>query len=77
MCRATMTIGAPSGAGGAREYRGGPPPPVRYPPSSIPAFLVNFYEKALFVKTDVAVAPCGRVQLLSALRALCFYSHFQ
>jgi hypothetical protein len=37
----------------------------------------NFYEKALFVKTDVAVAPCGRVQLLSALRALCFYSHFQ
>jgi hypothetical protein len=36
-----------------------------------------FYEKALFVKTDVAVAPCGRVQLLSALRALCFYSHFQ
>jgi hypothetical protein len=39
--------------------------------------LANFYEKALFVKTDVAVAPCGRVQLLSALRALCFYSHFQ
>jgi hypothetical protein len=33
----------------------------------------NFYEKALFVKTDVAVAPCGRVQLLCALRALCFY----
>ena len=23
--------------------------------------LANFYEKALFVKTDVAVAPCGRV----------------
>jgi hypothetical protein len=22
----------------------------------------NFYEKALFVKTDVAVALCGRVQ---------------
>lgn len=26
-----------------------------------------FYEKALFVKTDVAVAPCGPAQLLSAL----------
>jgi len=36
------------------------------------AVRANFYEKALFVKTDVAVAPCGRVQLLSALRALCF-----
>jgi hypothetical protein len=38
---------------------------------------VDFYEKALFVKTDVAVAPCGPAQLLSALRALCFYSHFR
>jgi hypothetical protein len=43
----------------------------------MPSQQANFYEKALFVKTDVAVAPCGRVQLLSALRALCFYSHFQ
>jgi hypothetical protein len=25
---------------------------------------MDFYEKALFVKTDVAVAPCGPAQLL-------------
>src|SRR5829696_4285662 len=41
------------------------------------AFPQDFYEKALFVKTDVAVAPCGPAQLLCALRALCFYSHFR
>jgi hypothetical protein len=33
MCRATTTIAAPSGAGGAKQYRGGPSPPVRYPSS--------------------------------------------
>ncbi len=56
MCRATMTIGAPSGAGGARQYRSGPPPPVRYPPSSMPAFLVNFRESrkaAISEKTNI------------------------
>jgi hypothetical protein len=36
----------------------------------------NFYEKALFVKGDVATAP-GLTQLLCALRALGFYPHFQ
>ena len=42
--------------------------------AGLPKMLhTNFYEKALFVKTDVAVALCGRVQLLRALRALCFY----
>jgi hypothetical protein len=37
----------------------------------------DFYEKALFVKADVAVLSRGRVQQLCALRALCFYPHFQ
>jgi hypothetical protein len=42
--------------------------------AGLPKMLhTNLYEKALFVKTDVAVALCGRVQLLCALRALCFY----
>jgi hypothetical protein len=46
--------------------------------AGLPKMLhTNFYEKALFVKTDVAVALCGRVQLLCALRALCFYPHFR
>ncbi len=35
---------------------------------------MNFYEKALFVKVDVATVP-WRTQLLCALRALCFYPH--
>jgi hypothetical protein len=40
------------------------------------SFKANFYEKALFVKGDVATAP-GLRQLLCALRALCFYPHFR
>jgi len=35
----------------------------------------NFYEKALFVKVDVAAAFWLTQLLLSALRALCFYPH--
>jgi hypothetical protein len=38
---------------------------------------LNFYEKALFVKTDVAIARCCRVQLLCLSFALCFYSHLR
>jgi hypothetical protein len=34
----------------------------------------NYYEKALFVKVDLATALWW-IQRLSALRALCFYSH--
>jgi hypothetical protein len=33
---------------------------------------MNFYEKALFVKVDLATALWCK-QLLCALRALCFY----
>jgi hypothetical protein len=44
---------------------------------SLPRILqMDFYEKALFVKGDVATAP-GLTQLLCALRALCFYPHFR
>ncbi len=35
---------------------------------------MDFYEKALFVKTDVALAPCCRVQLLSVLRAMLLFA---
>ena len=42
--------------------------------NSVPA---NFYEKALFVKTDVAVALCGRERNGFLPFALCFYSHFR
>jgi hypothetical protein len=36
---------------------------------------MNFYEKALFVKTDVAVALCGRVQLaLCPSRAMLLFA---
>ena len=38
------------------------------------AVKANFYEKALFVKTDLAVTPYGRPQLLSALRAMLLYA---
>ena len=34
----------------------------------------NFYEKALFVKADVAALIGGVNANCSALRALCFYS---
>jgi hypothetical protein len=37
---------------------------------------MNFYEKALFVKVDVATA-LGLALPLFALRALCFYPHFR
>jgi hypothetical protein len=36
---------------------------------------VNFYEKALFVKTDVAAALCGMNANCCVPFALCFYSH--
>jgi hypothetical protein len=36
---------------------------------------LNFYEKALFVKVDVATALWVTQLLLCALRALCFYPH--
>jgi hypothetical protein len=36
--------------------------------------LANFYEKALFVKTDVALALCGRERNGFLPFALCFYS---
>jgi hypothetical protein len=36
---------------------------------------MNFYEKALFVKTDVAAALCGMNANCCVPFALCFYSH--
>jgi hypothetical protein len=38
----------------------------------LPPSDLDFYEKALFVKVDVATA-LWRTQLLCTLRALCFY----
>jgi hypothetical protein len=45
-----------------RHLKGGGP--VSPKPRQSPTFFANFYEKALFVKTDVAVALCGRTQRL-------------
>ena len=36
---------------------------------------MDFYEKALFVKADVAALDRGRVQWLSLHFALCLYPH--
>jgi hypothetical protein len=41
------------------------------------AFITNFYEKALFVKTDVAAALCWPSAIACVPYALCFYSHFR
>jgi hypothetical protein len=37
----------------------------------------DFYEKALFVKPTWRLLLVAEAQLLSALRALCFYPHCQ